>query len=327
MDDLDGRFKELISQFDADEQRRMTAAATKAARPPRQPRRSRRWPLAIGLVVAVLTAATSVMVFRPDLLTPDPGPTAGPVPEETLPVTPAPAEEPAPGPFAGSPAEKYAEGASGFAMPKAKALGGLSKKEVAKGLKRTRDLLVAAFLDPKTLMGGRPEAFAKALDPEQRSFFWKNLDYRKPGKGRFNTRAWVISFAPKTAELASKTIKVHGTTKLSVVKERSRTAVQAKVNYLVVYAVQRPGQPASTVRIVAHHRAQVRFAHGPDGVVTWLHRWGTELTPARCDVKDGYLHPEYPDSPPDKVSGKGLPQDPYDLDRDTHGDCGVSKGT
>ncbi|MEU0572338.1 hypothetical protein ABZ297_44010 [Nonomuraea sp. NPDC005983] len=328
MDDLDGRFKELISQFDADERRRMTAAASKGARPPRPPRR--RWPLAVGLVVAVLTAATSVVVFRPDLLTPDSGPavTAGPVPEETLPVTPAPAEEPAPGPFAGSPAEKYAEGASGFAMPKARALGGLSKKEVAKGLKRTRELLVTAFLDTKTLMGGRPEAFAKTLDPEQRSFFWKNLDRRKPRKDGFDARGWVNSFAPKTAELTTKVIKVHGRTKLTTFKDHGRTSAQADVNYLVVYAVHRPGQPASTVRIVAHHRGQVRFYRDSGRVAPWLHDWGASHTPARCDVKDGYVHPVYEDSPPDETPTKGLPEDPYDLeDPEGDGECTEASGT
>lgn len=35
-------------------------------------------------------------------------------------------------------------------------------------------------------------------------------------------------------------------------------------------------------------------------------------TPARCDVRDGFIHPVYEDSPPEKVASSGTPMDPYD---------------
>ncbi|MFC7107203.1 hypothetical protein ACFQQB_46420 [Nonomuraea rubra] len=50
-------------------------------------------------------------------------------------------------------------------MPEAKAIGGLSKEDVAEGIARTRDLLAAAHLDRETLMGGEPKAFMKLLPP------------------------------------------------------------------------------------------------------------------------------------------------------------------
>ncbi|MFI6295569.1 hypothetical protein ACIBEJ_28515 [Nonomuraea sp. NPDC050790] len=77
MDDLDARFQELVSQIGKDEQRRMRESATRDARQAaprgsRRPSRSRRWALALVLVLAVLVAAGSVLVFRPELLTPEP---------------------------------------------------------------------------------------------------------------------------------------------------------------------------------------------------------------------------------------------------------------
>jgi hypothetical protein len=31
----------------------------------------------------------------------------------------------------------------------------------------------------------------------------------------------------------------------------------------------------------------------------------------RCDVADGFVHPEFPAGPPDKVKPKGAPVNPY----------------
>ncbi|WP_379492400.1 hypothetical protein [Nonomuraea rubra] len=112
-DDLDQRFNELVAQIDAEQQRKMRAAAKKGAKesrrargdelerlrrearreaawepgweapPPR--RRMRRGWLAVAGMAAVLAAAGAVVSLRPDLLAP-----AGPVPEETMPVAAAP---------------------------------------------------------------------------------------------------------------------------------------------------------------------------------------------------------------------------------------------
>jgi hypothetical protein len=70
-DDLDARFHELVAQISEDERRSMRAAAGKAARSSGSGRRiSRAW-FAAAAVLAVITAAGLVLVFRPELLTPD----------------------------------------------------------------------------------------------------------------------------------------------------------------------------------------------------------------------------------------------------------------
>jgi hypothetical protein len=334
-DDLDARFNELVAQIDEDERRRMRTAATRGARAPRsdkatRPRRAGRGLLAAGLVAAVIGGATVIVAARPDLLTPQAG-SPGPVPEETQPVMAAPAPEPtgteaaavgeetAADPFAGSPAEKYAEGAAGFVLPKAKALGGLSKKDVAKALDHTRRLMTAAFLDRKTLMGGKPKAFMKLLDREQRVWYQKNLDLKKKGKDDFDSRGWVTSFAPKTAELSTDVIKVNGSTTVAKARKSGRSGAEVKLNYLVVYAVNRPGQPATTIRLVTHPVGSV-FAYREAGeLVLWLNDWGSSSTPARCDVDDSFIHPSYDDSAPDAVNPSGPPSNPYDLEEERNG--------
>ncbi|MFB4264466.1 hypothetical protein [Nonomuraea sp. GTA35] len=368
-DDLDQRFNELVAQIDAEQQRKMREAAKKGARASRRagseepgrlrrdgawdapaPRRKpgRAW-LAVAGVAAVVSAAGAVIALRPDLLAPSgavpeetmpvaaPLPAAsgaeaeaqaegtGPVPEETMPVGARPEEGVPAGPFAGSEAEDWAEGAAGFVMPKARAVGGLSKKDVAEGLERTRDLLAAAHLDRKTLMGGEPKAFMKLLPPEERSWFKKNLGRA----GEKSTRGWVTSFAPRTAEQASDVIKVHGATKLSSFRKNGRAGAELRTNYIVVHAVQRPGQPHTAIRLVTHHRGTVLVYREAGKVVTWIEEWGASATPARCDVRDAYIHPHYADSAPDQETPQGPPSDPYDLDtpRPKKGECRASKRT
>ncbi|MEU7836478.1 hypothetical protein [Nonomuraea sp. NPDC049129] len=331
-DDLDARFNELVAQIDEDERRRMRAAASRGARAPRsdkatRPRRAGRGLLAAGLVAAVIGGATVIVAARPDLLTPQVG-SPGPVPEETQPVMAAPEaagvetatpEPTAADPFAGSPAEKYAEGAAGFVLPKAKALGGLSKKDVAKALDRTRKLMTAAFLDRKTLMGGKPKAFMKLLDREQRVWFQKYLDLKKRAKDDFDSRGWVTSFAPKTAQLSTDVIKVKGRTTVAKARKYGRSGAEVKLNYLVVYAVNRPGQPTTTIRLVTHRVGSVFVYREAGELVLWLKDWSKTSTPVRCDVGDFFIHPAYDDSAPDAVKPSGPPSNPYDLDDDKHG--------
>ncbi|MGP3962595.1 hypothetical protein ACTWPT_42045 [Nonomuraea sp. 3N208] len=366
-DDLDERFNELVAQIDAEERRKMRASAKKEARtgrrsssghPPRRaggpsqdyelagpPRRIGRVWLAMATITALIAAVGVVITLRPDLLAP-----SGAIPEETMPVEAAPvAEEPEPGetagpeepaaeqtaagpyegstaagPFEGSTAENWAEGADGFVMPKAKALGGLSKKQVAEGLERARDLLAAAHLDRKTLMGGEPTPFIKLLHPDQRSWFRENLD----GAKKQNTRSWVMSFAPKTAEQATDVIKVHGRTKLSAFKKDGITGAKLETNHLIVYAIQRPDRPDTTIRLVKHHRGTVLMYRDARGTVTWITVWGGSATPARCDVRDGYIHPAYRDSAPDREGPAGTPIDPYDLDEERNeGKCRAAERT
>ncbi|KAB8192686.1 hypothetical protein FH608_024715 [Nonomuraea phyllanthi] len=334
-DDLDARFNELVAQIDTDERRRMRAAAAKGAkeqrrtdrverRPdkrlpdrlyeteprPRPRRRAGRAWIAMAVITGLIAGAGVLVTYRPDLLTP-----SSVVAEGLAPVEAAPME--LVNPFAGSPADDYAEGIGGFVMPEPKAMAGLSKKDVAKGLERTRELLAAAFLDRRTLIDGRPDAFAELLHPDLRKAFLHDLEHdKKYGPG------YVLRFAPGTAELATDVIKVHGTATLGTYKEDGMRAVEVKLNHLVVYALRRPRSPGSPIRFVAHSTGSVLLYRESGRLVVWPTDWGTSHAPASCDVHDGFVHPVYDDSPPEKVQPSGPPVDPYALEEEDDGrDC------
>ncbi|MER5427019.1 hypothetical protein, partial [Streptosporangium roseum] len=91
-------------------------------------------------------------------------------------------------PFRGSPAEKFPEGIGGIAVPEARQVKHFSAKDVRSAFLTSRRMLRAAHLDRQTLLGGRPDAFAKQLDPHQRKAFLRDLDHKDQDK---NTRAWV----------------------------------------------------------------------------------------------------------------------------------------
>ncbi|AWS41893.1 hypothetical protein [Streptosporangium sp. 'caverna'] len=341
LEDVDKRFNELTAQIDRNEQRKMNkAAAQEWARLPRVRRRRNRR-IAAFAVVAVVAGAGLFVAYRPEVVSMIPGVVSerfsnmgmdalrlGQVPEETAPVDVRP---PKLSPFEGSPAKNYADGAKGLVMPAARATGGLSRKDVATALQRTRDMLKASHLDRKTLMGGKPTALTKLLHPEQRVWFLKNLDRRSPKKNAWDSRYWVTSLAPKTAELATDVIKVKGRTKYSGFREDGRSGVRIRVNYLFVYAIHRPGRPEPTQRIIAHNLGEIHAYRENGELVIWLADWNADgVAGARCDINDAFTHPFYDDSVPDKEALKatGAPVDPYDLDDNVRDEkCSLTTGT
>ncbi|MFC4059720.1 hypothetical protein ACFOWE_15555 [Planomonospora corallina] len=333
MDDIDKRFQELTAQIEAEERRKMAQAARQEwTRPPRNRRRRRRW-VAAAVVLATVAGAGALVAFRPDLLDlpglldearttaaehlPLAEASPGPAPAETEPVETEPVIA---SPFDGSPAADYADGVKGLVMPRARAVGGLGKQDVAKALDRAHALLKASNLDRRTLLKGDAKPFAKLLHPEERTWFLKNMDRRKKPKGRdFDTRSWLTSFAPETAVFATDVIKVHGRTKLSPFKEDGLSGARVTVNYLFVYAVHRPGQPHTTTRVIAHGRGELLAYRTGGELVLWVLEWNAGgVTGVRCDVDDRFVHPFYEDSVPDEEVAKATaaPIDPYDLDRD-----------
>ncbi|MEU4534637.1 hypothetical protein AB0G15_07210 [Streptosporangium sp. NPDC023825] len=321
IDDIDERFRALTAQIDERERRRMNKAAVQErARHPRLRRRRRLRNAAIAVAVLV-AAAGGFVAYRPDVVDQVrtavsgrlPGLAAGGTAETagtSEPAETARAESGKPSPFDGSPAQGYADGAKGLVMPPARAVGGLSRKEVSAAMRHARSLLVASHLDEKVLMGGRPEKLIRLLDPEQRTPFVKGL--KSPGrKGAYHSRQWVTSLAPGSAELVTRTVKVDGETRLSAFRENGLRGVRVKVNYLFVYAVRRPGRPDTVTRLVAHSVGVVQAWRDGDRLRFWVGDWNRGgVASARCDIDDGFVRPFYPDSQTD-VKATGPAVDPY----------------
>ena len=214
-------------------------------------------------------------------------------------------------PFAGSPAEHFADGAAGIVPPAPHAVGRYPAAQVARAYAAVRAMLIAAHLNRRTLLGGTPAAFARLLTSQQRHFFDRHLDNHSGS----STRYWVTSFAPGSAQLAGSVVKVHGSMKaVTAVDAGNRPVLRVKADYLFVYPVQRPGAPATRMRIVVRDVEWVDFAHwdrlgGP--LEPWWTPQGGATDGSRCDVNDGYVHPEFRYGAPDHVRPSGRPVDPY----------------
>jgi hypothetical protein len=229
----------------------------------------------------------------------------------------APAGPPA-DPFTGSPADGYANGQAGIAVPAAHAIGSYPAAEVQAAYAETRKLLIASNLDPQTLHGGSPDALASQLIAQQRTFFVSELNKIGTSKQGYtlSTRGWVQSFAPGTTQFVSNTIKVHGMMSAAVAQDSGRDVLRVHADYLFVYAVEPPHEPADWMRIVDRNYSNVDFAtwDDPGGQLEpWLSLWnGGGTAGARCGINDGFVHPAFPSGPPDKVKPSGVPINPYD---------------
>jgi hypothetical protein len=240
--------------------------------------------------------------------------TNGAVPSTSLGTAGAAVEPPA-DPFAGTPADSWANGAAGIVTPAAAAHVPYSKSQVAQAFAMTRKFLMAANLDPATLAGGAPGAFAGLLLPAERSTFIADLNKMGADKQGYtlSTRALLTSFAPGTTTLIGKDIKVQGAMTASVVTGADRQPeLHVNVDYRFVYAVEPPGKPADWRRVVVIVGGYVAFGDWQSASTSFA-PW-TELhnsfAGVRCDVRDGYIHPAYPGGPADTTPRKGA-VDPY----------------
>jgi len=221
-------------------------------------------------------------------------------------------------PFAGSPAEHYRNGAAGIAIPAARRVAGFSAAQVAASYSTTRRLLIAASLNQRTLHGGTPTAFARLLAPQLRTYFLHRLSRRGLDKHGYtrSSRGWVVSFAPGT-ELVGRVIKVSGAMRAIPAVDNGRRVLRVHFNFLFVYPVQRPDQPLTRMRIVVRTEGNADFAQWDDPggplQVWWAPGQASGAAGSRCDIHDGFVHPQFPLSAPDRVHPSGTPVDPYDL--------------
>lgn len=215
-------------------------------------------------------------------------------------------------PFGGSPAEDYAVGEAGIEFPRAKAMNGLSADDMALAYLHVKKMVVAANLDPDTVYKGRPDALARLLVPEQRKDMLAKLNSRDPDE---NSRFWLTSFAPKTAERTGDVVKVHGTTKVRKASENGTRGVMVKLDHNFVYPVHRPGKPGTLIRVVVRRTSEILVYREGAAVRLWLSSSGTSAAPVRCDSEDGFLRPMYDDGSQGGPEPSGAPVDPYDLTR------------
>lgn len=307
----------------------------------RAARRRRRWAI-IGVPLAV---AVAVVAVRPSLIPGDPfgtaapspnGVAASPLPAETAAPTAAPgAADPAvptvARPFAGSPAERWADGRAGITLPKATPVGTLSEQQVEQALRQTEKLLVDGNLDPATLRGERPETALAVIEPRQTELLdVLTTALRKPDKDHDPLRMF-SRFDPAEVKLAGDVVKTRGR---MTFKAGEQASVAVHADYTFVYPLVREGsnEVARTIirrvlDIEVSDPNKYRVTPGKIAVV----RYDQEIGNSACDVYDGYLHPHFRSEPRTGATPTGPATDPYDRSKDIDADraegCGVVSRT
>ena len=228
---------------------------------------------------------------------------------------PVTANGPSADPFAGSPAASWAEGAAGITIPAARAHGPYTTAQVRSAYETTRKLLIAGNLDWPTLRGGAPTAFEDLLIKQERTEFLAGLHKNALDKNGAveNTRAWVTAFAPGSTQFVTTDIKVSGTMSAGTATDSGTKVLRITVDYLFVYAVEPPGNPAGWMRIVQQREGSVDFTQWDDPggpLEPWFDVTGSPAG-GLCGERDGYIHPDYPQGPPPSVQPSGTPENPY----------------
>ncbi|MFJ9355523.1 hypothetical protein [Streptomyces mirabilis] len=323
----------------------------------RAARRRRLWAI-LGVPVAIAVALVAV---KPSLLPGDPfgtstdassdassgtpsgGASAAALPAETAPPTAAPSSA-APDtptldrPFAGSPAERWADGAAAIVVPKATPVGTFTSAQVAAALKRAKTLLVGANLAPGTLRGERPESALAVLDPKQpRMLDDVNSWLRAPGK-KHDPLMLFSRFDPAEVRPAGDVVKVRGR---MTFKAGAHASVAIHMDYTFVYpliqaskASKAPGtaetsgaptegsgggstEVARTIvrRVLDLELLDPRKYQATPGKLS-ITRYDQDFGNTACDVHDGFLHPQFDSAAPPGAPPTGPTTDPYDRSRD-----------
>ncbi|MFF7214041.1 hypothetical protein ACFZAU_26475 [Streptomyces sp. NPDC008238] len=297
----------------------------------RRPRR-RRWLGLVGVLAAVgvllfaLNPGWALDAMRGGDSGGGGGAERSPLPVETARPTGAPSQQAFPGmptsdePFAGSPAERYADGAEGIVPPKARAAGWMTSAQVAAALKNVKAFLVDTNLDPATLRGERPDAALGMLDPSQRELRARfETAFRKPTEKNDPLRL-AVRFKPAELALAGDVVKTRGRMTFGKGKEH---AVVVHADYTFVYPLVKVGSGSDEVaRTIVRRVLDLEFPDPSRYRVTpgkfAITLYDDDVANSACFVHDGWLHPQFASdaSAREDADRSGPTVDPYDRSRD-----------
>ncbi|QUW93109.1 hypothetical protein [Streptomyces sp. V17-9] len=300
------------------------------------PKPRRRWGAVVGVVAL---AALAVIALRPSLVTDRfPGGEAGaaaspaPLPAETARPSGAPGDtggsEQATrdAPFRGSPALRWAEGADAIELPEAEAVAGMSRADAELALRRTKEFLVAANLDPDVIAGGRPDEALDLLDPEAQKDLLpdQRRGLREPSR-EHDPVGLFSRFDPDEVRLAGDVVKVRGRMSLAGGKPGE---IKVHADYTFVYPLVRAEGGDHVERTIVRREITTLLLdpdrwYATEGKLA-IHEYKVNTFNTACAVYDGYLHPVFPE---DRERATGPSVDPYDRSgelRDTQGEeCGT----
>ncbi|OON83009.1 hypothetical protein [Streptomyces tsukubensis] len=217
-------------------------------------------------------------------------------------------------PFAGSPAQRWADGTAGISMPTARATGWMDKEQVAGALDSSRDFLEASSLDAGVLRGERPEKAISLINPQQRDVQdYLTAAFHSPGAE--NDPLMLFSRFPKAeVRLVGDVVKTRGRV---TYEEGKRGALKVTADVTYVYPVVRAAAGSDEVTRVIARRETVLSWDDPEKVRTEpgtlsLDSYKLDATNGGCDEPDGYFHPVFRAQRPVAGSGDSSEVDPYD---------------
>lgn len=282
--------------------------------------------------VAVLALlGLAVVAIKPELVTdhlPDGGESdvaAAPLAPETARPTTAPPGDVFPDsptieePFRGSPAARWADGADGIVLPEAKAVGGMSEKQVAYALASVKKLLVGANIDPATLRGEYPKASMGLLDPLQKGGHGHLASALADPSEKRDPVSMFSRFDPEHVRLVGDVVKTRG--RMTFGKGDRHGAVEVRADYTFVYPVVR-AKPGSTEVARTIVRRQITFAlYDPAAAATTKGRlqvleWASDIGNDECGYGGGFLRPQFTADRIGEPDPSGPAVDPYDRSRE-----------
>ncbi|MEV8530345.1 hypothetical protein [Streptomyces sp. NPDC051211] len=290
-------------------------------------------------IAVVGIAALALVVLRPELLIDrvtgadeqrDAKPLAAETGRPTAPPEAVVADQPTvKEPFRGSPAAQWADGAAGIEVPEAKAVGGMTKQQVADALRRTKELLVAANVDPRTLRGERPEAALRLLEPRQaevHGMLVKGL--AAPGKKQDPVQMFT-RFDPAEVRVLGDAVKTRGRMWFEAAERPGEVVVKA--DYSFVYPLVRAKKGSEEVARTIVRRQLTVAVNDPrryevtKGTLAVI-EYPNEMANSACDVHDGFLHPTFPsDARTPGTAPSGPAEDPYDRSTELSSDEGCGQ--
>ncbi|OIK27967.1 hypothetical protein [Streptomyces malaysiense] len=217
-------------------------------------------------------------------------------------------------PFRGSPAARWADGAAAIEPPAAKAVAGLSREDVSLALRRTKDFLVAANLNPDVLRGGQPDEAFALIDPKEPAVL-SRLRRALDKPTRDNQPVSLFSrFDPHEVRLAGDVVKVRG--HMTFAAERAGQ-VRVQADYTFVYPLVKAGGDSDFVaRTIIRRKLTLVLSDPNRWDVTpgklMLEHWNAEFYNDECGIYDGYFHPTFPLEAPSGAPATGPAEDPYD---------------
>ncbi|WP_328946651.1 hypothetical protein OG259_39490 [Streptomyces sp. NBC_00250] len=282
---------------------------------PRPPRRKKGWYL-VGFLAAVALLVVALDPWRMIGSSDTSGP---PLAQESERPTEAPPVEPArlptlDEPFKGSPALRWANGSAGITVPAARATGWMSRTQVEKALRQTRDFLVSSNLDPAVLRGERPTKAIALINPHQRDVKdYLAAAFRTPGEDD-DPLLLFSRFDPSYARLVGDVVKARGRI---TYREGERGALQVTTDVTYVYPVV-PAEAGSDdiVRTIVRREVVLNW-DDPSKIITEpgtfsLVSYKADMTNGGCDTHNGYFTPEFGTEGSAGTATGGEAVDPYD---------------